>query len=70
MALTSEQSKALANSIINNLESHTVNRQEKMARSINQLAKNTIRKQGKAIASEFNPAEARGYGNNNTKTGD
>ena len=55
-------SQALANSIINNLESRTVNREEKMNTSLNVLAQNNIRKSGKVIDQEFDEAEARGYG--------
>lgn len=68
------KSKALANDIVNNLDKYTVNREEKMARSVDQLVhqlhQRIIKKNAKVENSEFDIAKSMGYGNNNTRTGD
>ena len=76
MALTKEQSTAMAENIVNNIESFTVNRKAKMNLSAEQHVKLMREKREsmarrKAILNEtFDKASAMGYGNNNTKTGD
>ena len=76
MALTKKQSTAMAESIVNNLEAFTVNREDKMDLSVEQHVKlmrekRESRERRKAILNEtFDTATAMGYGNNNTKTGD
>ena len=76
MSLTKEQSTAMAENIVNNLEAFTVNRKAKMNISVEQHVKLMREKREsmarrKAILNEtFDKASAMGYGNNKTRTGD
>ena len=74
MALTREQSKAMAQDIVNNLEKYRVDAQEKTERSIKKMLANmqASKDAREAIseAREHDIAQAMGYGSNGTRTGD
>ena len=60
--------------ILNNIDAHTVNREEKLTRSIKKRNDNeALFRKAMAAANklgEFDKAAAMGYGNNKTRSGD